>query len=69
MKNTKYRYLKVLQGCYDGKTWDDLVAADTRSLEECQEFKADKKAYAENEPQYRHRVIFRREPNPDYKAI
>ena len=30
----KYTYLKVLQGCYDGRTWDDLVMADEHNVQE-----------------------------------
>ena len=69
MRVTKYKYLKVLQGCYDGSNWDDLVAADERDLQECQEFRADVKAYRENEPGTPHRVVHRRELNPEWKGI
>ena len=68
MRIPKYKYLKVLQGCYDGHSWDDLVCAEENNIQECKEFRSDVKAYHENEPGYPHRVIRRREANPDYKG-
>jgi len=65
-KQPKYIYLKVLQGCYDGSSWDDLVFAEEKSYKEMKEFRDDVRAYRENEPQYPHRVVRRREANPEY---
>lgn len=47
-KQPKYLYLKVLQGCYDGRTRDDLVSADEKSCQEMKEFRDDVRAYREN---------------------
>lgn len=58
-KQTKYVYSKVLQGQYDGHTWEDLSEADVNDAEEMKQFRSDVKAYRENEP-YPHRVIRRR---------
>lgn len=61
----KYRYEKVIQGNY-GSGWDDLTAYDCDSAgfikDKAQraEYVSDRKAYAENEPQYAHRTITRR---------
>lgn len=65
MKTNKYRYEKILQGNY-GTGWDDLTAYDCDSTgfikdkEQREQLKSDRKAYAENEPQYAHRTIVRR---------
>lgn len=64
-KQNKYIYLKVLQGQYDGCTWDDLAEADLSNVEELKKFKNDVKAYRENES-YPHRVIRRRVLNPEW---
>jgi len=60
-KQSKYVYLKVLQGCYDGRTWDDLVCAEEKDYNEMKAFRDDVRAYRENEPQYPHRTVRRRE--------
>ena len=60
-KNPKTIEVKVLQGNY-GYGWDDLVEYDLDDRTS----KDDYKAYRENEPQYQHRVIHRRVPNPNY---
>lgn len=62
----KYLYLKVIQGDY-GCGWEDLCAYDTADPEEMKECRSDYKAYRENERQYAHRVIRRRELNPEWK--
>lgn len=54
--------VKVLQGNW-GSGWDDLCEYDKYDNGEC---KADLKAYMENDPTARYRVIFRRVPNKDY---
>lgn len=46
----------VVQGLYGHHTgWEDVAATDDYA-----EAKADYKAYRDNEPQYRHRLIKRR---------
>jgi hypothetical protein len=60
----KTKEVKVLQGNW-GYGWDDLVEYDKNDDGEC---RADLKAYKENDPSARYRVIFRRVPNPDYKV-
>jgi hypothetical protein len=54
--------VKVLQGNW-GYGWDDLCEYDKYDNGEC---RADLKAYMENDPTARYRVIFRRVPNKDY---
>lgn len=53
--------VKVLQGNY-GYNWDDLIEYEVNDSSAKQDFRD----YEENEPQYRHRIIRRRVPNPDY---
>ena len=55
--------MKVLQGNW-GYGWDDLAQYDKYDNGEC---RADLKAYHENDPSARYRVIFRRVPNEDYQ--
>ena len=55
--------VKVLQGNW-GYGWDDLAQYDKYDNGEC---RADLKAYHENDPSARYRVIFRRVPNEDYQ--
>ena len=66
-KPTKYVYSIVLQGQYDGRTWDDIAEASVNDPEELRQFRSDVKAYSENEP-YPHRVIRRRALNPEWKG-
>lgn len=54
-KPTKYVYLNVVQGNY-GQGWEDVTAETERS-----EARARLREYRENEPQYSHRLIRRRE--------
>ena len=61
-RQNKYRYLVILQGNY-GYGWDDLVTYDTANADWYNDLRADRKAYRENEPQYPHRTIHRRELN------
>jgi hypothetical protein len=57
MKANKFVYLFVVQGNYGyGHGWEDLAASEVRK-----EAREDLKAYRENEPQYAHRMIQRRE--------
>lgn len=65
-KQPKYLYLRVLRGCYDGRTRDNPVSADEKSCQETKEFRDDVRAYLENEPQYLHHAVRRREANPEY---
>lgn len=64
----KYTYYKVIQGNY-GYGWDDVDfhECDSTGFIHGQEnrdlFKANLKAYRDNEPQYAHRVICRKELN------
>lgn len=66
-KQNKYIYTKVLQGQYDGRTWEDLSEADLNDAEELKQFRSDVRDYRENEP-YPHRVIRRRTLNPEWKG-
>jgi hypothetical protein len=61
----KYTYYKVIQGNY-GQGWEDVDSHEASSNGIAKEYKAYKenvKAYRDNEPQYSHRVIFRKELN------
>lgn len=55
----KYVYLHVVQGNY-GQGWEDVTAEEKRS-----EARARLREYRENEPQYAHRLIRRRERNEE----
>ena len=58
----KYLYLWVVQGYYySGYGWEDVCQSEHRK-----EAREDLKDYRKNEPEYPHRMIRRREPNPDY---
>lgn len=59
-KPTRTKEIKVLQGNY-GYGWDDLISCDASDQEELKTLREDLKAYRENEPQYNHRIITRRE--------
>lgn len=52
----------MLQGWY-GDSWSDLVEYDKADVGAYKEAKSDLKCYRENEKQYSHRVITRRELN------
>ena len=52
----KYLYLWIVQGHYGFHGWEDVTASET-----WQEARADLRSYRENEPQYPHRLIQRRE--------
>lgn len=58
----KYLYLWVVQGLYH-TNWEDVTAEETYS-----EGRQRLKEYRENEPQYLHRIIQRRELNPEWKG-
>ena len=65
MKKNKYLYLFVVQGNYGyGYGWEDLCQSES-----WKEAKSDLRSYRENETQYPHRLIKRREPNPDITRI
>lgn len=55
-KPTKYIYEYIVQGNY-GYGWNDLTCFSRAGRKEA---RAERKVYDENEPQYPHRVIFRR---------
>lgn len=58
----KYVYLWVVQGKYPGPYgWEDETAEES-----CREARARLKEYRQNMPEYPHRLIRRREPNPEY---
>lgn len=57
-KQNKYRYLKVLQGCFEG-AWVDLTACDTNDRKEVADFNNNVRLYRENDPRP-YRVIRRR---------
>ena len=56
----------VLQGNY-GYGWDDLFEFEKGAT--YSEIKRAKKEYDDNEPQYAHRIIHRRVPNPEYQQV
>ncbi len=62
MKINKYLTVYVVQGAY-GQGWEDVCAEETGK-----EARARLKEYRENETQYAHRLITRRELNPNYTA-
>jgi hypothetical protein len=55
MRVTKYRYLYVLQGNY-GFGWEDICQSEKGA-----DIRPDLKAYRENAPEYRYRIVHRRE--------
>ncbi len=57
----KYIYLHVVQGqwCFG---WEDESAS-----EDAREAHRDLRDYRENQPEVSHRMIERREPNPEYR--
>ena len=65
MKSTptvnKYQYLWVVQGHYGSCGWEDLTASTNY-----REARDDLRDYRYNEP-YPHRLIKRREPNPEHQ--
>ena len=65
MKINKYLYLFVVQGYYDNLYgWEDLTQSESYK-----EARADLKDYNYNEMQYTHKMIQRRELNPNYKEL
>lgn len=60
-KQSKYKYIVVLQGMFDGQ-WIDLVTYDKQDV---QERKNDIRSYRESNPRP-YRFVNRRELNPDY---
>ena len=63
MKTNKYLYLYAVQGNY-GQGWEDLTVS-----EDWREVWNDHKAYKDNEPEYPHRLIRRRELNPEWEKL
>lgn len=59
MAKNKYRYMLVIQGDY-GQGWEDVDAS-----ENIKEAHHNYRLYRENEPQYPHRLIHRRELNTE----
>lgn len=60
MRVNRWLYLWIVQSYWGG--WEDVTAADT--LKEARGYLRD---YRVNEPHITHRLIKRREPNPEYK--
>lgn len=63
-KINKYLYLFVVQGYYNYYGWEDVCQSEDRK-----ESRANLKDYRINEPQYSHRMIKRRELNPEYQGV
>lgn len=63
MKINKYIYLYVIQGSY-GQGFEDVDQSDSY-----QEARHNYKLYRENETQYPHRLIQRRELNPKWAEL
>lgn len=62
-KINKYLYVWIVQGMYSSNYgWEDVYTG-----EDYRDARARLKEYRENETNYPHRLIQRREPNPDYK--
>lgn len=60
-RQNKYRYLRILQGLFDGE-WADIIASDNHdSPKEKREFVEDIQSYRINDPRP-YRVISRRIP-------
>ena len=57
----KYLYLYVVQGNYGGHGWEDLAESDTHK-----EARYNLKEYRISSGPAPHRIIKRREPNPEY---
>ena len=55
----KFEYLKIIQGHY-GQGWED-VDKDVDTPEGRRRIRTNLRLYRENEPQYSHRLISRRE--------
>jgi hypothetical protein len=62
-KINKYIYLFVVQGNYGSYGWEDLT-----QFENYKEAREDLKSYRQNETGIPHRMIKRRELNPDYNG-
>jgi len=60
MKTNKYIYLWIIQGSY-GQGWEDVDQSESY-----QEARNNYRLYRENEREYPHRMINRRELNPEY---
>ena len=60
-QKNKYRYLRVLQGKYDG-IWTDLVCYDISDRNYFKELRSDLHSYMKEDPRP-YRVISRRELN------
>lgn len=59
----KYLYMWIVQGYYAPYGWEDLTQSESHK-----ETRARLREYRENEPQYPHRMIQRREPNPEWEG-
>ena len=63
MRVNRYLYLWIVQGRYPGPHgWEDVTAEESY-----REARIRLREYHENEPQYPHRLIQRRDPNPNYE--
>ena len=62
-KPNKYLYQWIVQGHYGYHGWEDVTADDNRRIA-----RAELRTYRNEEPQYPHRLIYGRRPNPDFVA-
>ena len=62
-KVNKYLYLTVIQGNYCSHGWEDLSAYESEK-----DARADLREYQIAEPYAAHRLIKRRELNPDWEG-
>lgn len=62
-KVNKYLYLHVIQGIYGPYGWEDVDQSESY-----REARINFRLYRENEPDYPHRMIQRRELNPAWEG-
>ena len=62
-KTNKFLYVWVVQGNYGSYGWEDLCSSESRK-----EARANLRDYNLNEWNHAHRMIYRRELNPDWKG-
>lgn len=64
-KVNKYLYEYIVQGFYCSQyRWEDVYYGEDEA-----DARARLHEYRENETKYRHRLIKRRTPNPEYKEV
>jgi hypothetical protein len=66
MKVNKYKYMSVIQAFIEG-AWSDLTQYDHSDKDYYKVLRDDLKTYQDNDP-YPHRVIKRKEINPEWEA-